>query len=66
VKAADTTAPPGIRRTEGYCAALFIARRTTGDDRIALWEACGLWPYEPAQPKHRISNTLIPIKRPGQ
>ena len=29
-------------------------------------EAAGFVPYEPANPRPRISNTLIPIRRPGQ
>ena len=64
MRAADTITPPGIRREEGFCAALAIAIRFQGQDRLTLLEECGLLPYESVQPKKRISN--IHDRRPGQ
>lgn len=67
MKAADTIAPPGIGRRQGFLAALFIARRTSGDDRIDLLECCGLWPYESVKLQARISNRpVVNYRRPGQ
>ena len=59
MKASDTIAPAGISRTQGFRAALFIARRSTGADRMFLLEAAGLWPYEAAKLKAKVSNALI-------
>ena len=66
MKAADTIAPPGIGRKEGFCAALAIALRFRGPARLALLEEVGLLPYESVQPKRRISNNPIHDRRPGQ
>jgi len=67
VKAADTIAPPGIDRKEGFCAALAIAIRFRGADRLELLEECGLLPYESVVPARRISNkTVNDYRRPGQ
>jgi hypothetical protein len=66
VKAADTIATPGIGRVQGFCAALFIARRTSGADRISLLEECGLLEYESVKLTARgCQNTIINYERPG-
>ena len=68
MKASDTIAPTGIGRAEGFRAALFIAARTKGDDRLALLEACGLLPYVPGSPyKQRgCATTTVNYTRPGR
>ena len=66
MKAADTIAPAGIGRVQGFLAALFIAKHWKGADRIALLEECGLLPYESAKLQARVSNNLIKnYRRPG-
>ena len=66
MRAADTIAPPGIGRIQGFKAALFIARRTRGADRLALLEEVGLLPYEAVKLQARVSNNLIRnYRRPG-
>ena len=67
MKAADTITPAGIGRVQGFCAALAIAKRWKGADRLALLEECGLLAYESVKLKARISNDLIKnYRRPGQ
>ena len=66
MRAADTIAPPGISRLQGFKAALFIARRTHGTDRLDLLEEVGLLPYEAVKLQARVSNNLIRnYRRPG-
>ena len=66
MRAADTIAPPGISREQGFKAALFIALRTRGADRLTLLEEVGLLPYEAVKLQARVSNNLIRnYRRPG-
>lgn len=67
LKAADTITPLGVGRKQGFCAALAIAKRWKGADRLALLEECGLLAYESVKLKARVSNDLIKnYRRPGQ
>ena len=67
MKAADTITPPGIGRRQGFKAALLIARRFRGADRLALLEACGLLPYESVKLTARgCQTTNVNYRRPGQ
>ena len=66
MKAADTIAPAGIGRVQGFCAALAIAKRWKGAERVALLEECGLLPYVSVKLQARVSNDLIKnYRRPG-
>ena len=67
LKAAGTITPPGISRKQGHLAALFIARRFRGADRIDLLQECGLLPYEPGkrQKARGCATTTVSYRRPG-